>query len=114
MAADKTLLAGSTGMMLLKLLEKEDMYGYQMTEELKRRSNDLFALKAGTLYPLLHSLETKGYVRSYLGMVAGRERRYYALTKEGRSHLTEKQAEWKEFSGAVSRVLEGGALLGTV
>ncbi len=114
MAADKTLLGGSTGMLLLKLLEKEDMYGYQMTEELRLRSNEVFSLKAGTLYPLLHSLETKGYVRSYLGMAAGRERRYYALTKEGRSHLGEKQAEWEVFCGAVTKVLEGGALLGTV
>ena len=49
MEFDKTLLAGSTGMMVLKLLEQEDMYGYQMIEELSRRSNDAFQFQEGTL-----------------------------------------------------------------
>ena len=52
MEFDKTLLAGSTGMLLLKLLEQEDMYGYQMIEELRRRSNHTFDLKSGTLYQI--------------------------------------------------------------
>ena len=50
MEFDKTLLAGSTGMMVLKLLEQEDMYGYQMIETLRERSEHSFDLKAGTLY----------------------------------------------------------------
>ena len=62
MEFDKTLLAGSTGLMLLKLLEQEDMYGYQMIETLRSRSEHAFDLKAGTLYPLLHALEQKGYI----------------------------------------------------
>ena len=65
MEFDKTLLAGSTGMMVLKLLEQEDMYGYQMIETLRERSEHSFDLKAGTLYPLLHSLEEKELIRSY-------------------------------------------------
>ena len=48
--------------MLLKLLEQEDMYGYQMIETLRSRSEHAFDLKAGTLYPLLHALEQKGYI----------------------------------------------------
>ena len=60
MEFDKTLLAGSTGMMVLKLLEQEDMYGDQMIETLRERSEHSFDLKAGTLYPLLHTLEQKG------------------------------------------------------
>lgn len=59
MEFDKTLLAGSTGLMLLKLLEQEDMYGYQMIETLRSRSEHAFDLKAGTLYPLLHALEQR-------------------------------------------------------
>ena len=56
MSMDKSLLAGSTTMLVLKLLDGQDMYGYQMIEELARRSDHAFALKTGTLYPLLHSL----------------------------------------------------------
>ena len=55
MTVDKSLLAGSTTMLVLKLLDGQDMYGYQMIEELSRRSERAFALKTGTLYPLLHS-----------------------------------------------------------
>ncbi len=57
MAIDKSLLTGSTTMLILKLLEEADMYGYQMIEELTQKSKNVFALKAGTLYPLLHSKE---------------------------------------------------------
>jgi len=57
MTVDKSLLAGSTTMLVLKLLDGQDMYGYQMIEELARRSDHAFALKTGTLYPLLHSLD---------------------------------------------------------
>ena len=65
MTVDKSLLAGSTTMLVLKLLDGQDMYGYQMIEELSRRSERAFALKTGTLYPLLHSLEEKELIRSY-------------------------------------------------
>jgi Fe2+ or Zn2+ uptake regulation protein len=52
-------------MLILKLLESRDMYGYQIIEELNRRSNNIFELKAGTLYPLLHSLRQKELLTSY-------------------------------------------------
>lgn len=60
MGIDKGWMAGSTAMLLLRLLEERDRYGYQMIEELRRRSDHTFDLKAGTLYPLLHGLEEKG------------------------------------------------------
>ena len=88
MEFDKTLLAGSTGMMVLKLLEQEDMYGYQMIETLRSRSEHAFDLKAGTLYPLLHTFEQKGYITARdEPSAAGRPRRYYHLTDAGRKRL---------------------------
>ena len=65
MELDKSLVSGSMSLLVLKLLEDGDLYGYQMIEELRRRSDDTFRLKAGTLYPLLHSLEEKGFVTAY-------------------------------------------------
>ena len=62
---DKTLLSGSMGTMLLKLLSEKDMYGYEMIETLRERSQNVFELKAGTLYPLLHSIKAKNYLTSY-------------------------------------------------
>ena len=66
MEADKSLVSGSMALLVLKLLEDGDKYGYQMTSELRQRSEDVFHLKAGTLYPLLHSLEEKGLVTAAL------------------------------------------------
>ena len=110
MAIDKTLLAGSTSLLVMKLLEERDMYGYQMIEELRRRSNNTFDMKAGTLYPLLHTLEQKGYVEAWEEAAdSSRPRRYYHLTDSGRAQLTEKVAEWQEYSAAVNSVLKGGA-----
>ena len=64
MAADKNLWPGSAAVLVLKLLEERDMYGYEMIETLARRSDHTFDLKAGTLYPILHGLEREGALTS--------------------------------------------------
>ncbi len=113
MTIDKSLLTGSTTMLLLKLLEEADMYGYQMIAELNRKSKNVFALKAGTLYPLLHTLEQKELVASYEKTADNaRVRKYYSLTKQGRNYLHEKKEEWTSYSSAVNAVL-GGATFAT-
>ena len=95
-------------MLLLKLIENQDMYGYQMIEELARRSEDTFALKAGTLYPLLHDLERAGLITAYERTAdTGRVRKYYSITKAGRAELSAKTEEWRQFSHAVNKVLGG-------
>ena len=94
MELDKSLVSGSMAMLVLKLLEDGDKYGYQMIEELRCRSDDTFHLRAGTLYPLLHGLEEKGLVTAYEGeAAAGKPRRYYRLTKQGRGALREKEMD---------------------
>ena len=65
MELDKSLVSGIMAMLVLKLLEDGDKYGYQMIEELRRRSDDSSHLRDGTLYPLLHGLEEKGLVTAY-------------------------------------------------
>ena len=107
MKIDKTLLSGSSAMMVLGLLEERDMYGYQITEELAARSQNVFEMKSGTLYPLLHTLEQKGLISAYQQTENGRERRYYAITEAGKRTLSEKQEEWKQYTTAVSRVMGG-------
>lgn len=79
-----------------------------------RRSDHAFALKTGTLYPLLHSLEEKELIISYeKDEYAARPRRYYHLARKGRALLREKEEEWTEFTAAVDRVLRGGGCLGS-
>ena len=110
MEIDKSLLSGSTSLLLLKLLSERDMYGYQMVLTLRERSDHTFDYKAGTLYPILHTLEQKGFVeaRDEKGE-SGRAKRWYHLTDAGRKQLAAKETEWRVFSGAVTKVLEGGA-----
>lgn len=108
MSADKTLVSGSMAMLLLKLLSEKDMYGYEMIDTLRKRSQNVFELKAGSMYPLLHSLEEKNMLTSYEEEVLGKVRKYYSITKEGRKMLARKEEEWKEYSQAVLQVLSFG------
>ena len=107
MKIDKSLLSGSMAMLLLRLLAEEDLYGYQMIEELERRSDSTFTLKAGTLYPILHSLEMQGAITSYEKQVSGRTRKYYRLTREGRALLEQKAREWDALARGVALVMGG-------
>ena len=111
MGIDKSMVQGSMGMLVLRLLDEKDMYGYEITDTLKSRSNHAFDLKAGSLYPLLHTLEGKKFVTSYEDDSSGKVRKYYSITAAGRKQLTEKKAEWQEYSQAVTNVLSfaGGA-----
>ncbi len=108
MAVDKTLMSGSMTMLLLRLLAEKNMYGYEMIDTLRKKSNNVFELKAGTLYPLLHSLESKGLLTAYEQEHAGKIRKYYSITKEGRKILAQKKAEWNEYQSAVAQVLSMG------
>ena len=112
MKFDKGLMAGSTTMMILSLLEGSDMYGYQMIEELARRSNDTFQMKEGTLYPILHGLEKDKYLSSYQQEApTGRQRKYYKITRRGKELLEEKRQEWAAFHSGVESVLSHGTAL---
>lgn len=111
MKIEKSLLSGSTPMLVLSLLTDGDKYGYEMVEALAKRSDDTFQLKEGTLYPLLHTLEKNHYVTSYTKQTpSGRERKYYRLTSDGRTFLEHKESEWRLFSEKVNAVLGCAAI----
>lgn len=105
MAIEKSLVSGSMTMLILKLLSEKDMYGYEMIDTLRQKSQNVFEMKAGTLYPLLHSLEDKGLLTVYEQAAGGKTRKYYSLTKDGKGLLKRKPAEWKEYATAVEHVL---------
>ena len=105
MAVEKSLISGSMTMLILRLLSDGDMYGYEMIDTLRKRSQNVFELKAGTLYPLLHGLEEKGLLRVYEKDHSGKTRKYYSITKEGRGLLAKKTEELEKYAAAVSNVL---------
>lgn len=105
MSIDKSLVSGSVTMLLLKLLSEKDMYGYEMISTLRERSQNVFELKAGSLYPLLHNLEGKNLVTSYEKEVLRKMRKYYHITKDGHALLADKQEEWDKYVNAVADVM---------
>lgn len=109
MKINKELMKGSTSILILTMLSGEDMYGYKITQELKRRSDNTFDMKEGTLYPMLHALENEGAVESYwLDSEEGRRRKYYKITEIGRDTLHRKQTEWRFFTSAMNSIIAGG------
>lgn len=110
MVSGKSLTPGNTEMLLLRLLSEKEMYGYEMITKLREKSNHVFEMKSGTLYPILHTLEKEGCLTSYEKEVLGRTRIFYSLTEKGGRILKSRQKEWQVFSDAVNHVLlDGGA-----
>ena len=106
--SDKSSLPGGTAMLVLALLKEREMYGYQIIEELERRSNQVFRLQEGTLYPLLHRLERDKLVTAREQETpGGRKRRYYHITAAGLRVLEEKREQWAVYSRAVTAILTG-------
>lgn len=115
MNSNKKLLAGSTTMLILNLLEEKDMYGYLIIKELATKSDNTFELKAGTLYPLLHGLENDGMLNSYDEYAdSGRVRKYYRITEEGKKFLNKEREEWNVYVSTINQVLEGGVKFGII
>ena len=103
---NKELLKGNTETLLLSLLAKEEMYGYQIVKEMGSRSSGYFRFKEGTLYPALHRLEESNLVDgTWREVDTGVPRRYYHITKKGRNVLAERLQEWRRFSKAVNAVM---------
>lgn len=107
MAVSKNQVSGNTSMLLLKLLSEKDMYGYEMINTLSERSQNVFELKVGTLYPLLHSLVQGGYLTSYDEQANGKLRKYYQITPNGRKYLDKMVKEWKTYANAVTVMIGG-------
>ncbi|NMP37579.1 MAG: PadR family transcriptional regulator [Clostridiales bacterium] len=111
MKISKELTRGSNALLVLGVISKCDMYGYQIVKTIETASNDVFIMKEGTLYPILHQLEKDGCLESYWCEAEGRNRKYYKITEKGLKQLVRKQEEWQVFSAAVGKVLGGAGLV---
>ena len=106
MKINKELLKGSTSILVLSLLQRNEMYGYQIIKEMDLKSSGVFAFKEGTLYPILHNLEEENLVESFWKEGENtRKRKYYRITKKGRGALKEKEEEWTLFTSTVNKVI---------
>jgi PadR family transcriptional regulator len=104
---DREFLKGSISLLLLSLLSRGEMYGYEILQEASRRSANAFALKEGTLYPALHQLEKQGLIHArWRTGDNGRERKYYSLTPKGKKAALDYERQWQQLTGALNAVLE--------
>ena len=101
---DKGMIGGSSTILILSLLQKREMYGYEIVQELAAQSDDTFRLQEGTLYPLLHSLESAGHIVSRVQVCGGRPRRYYRITESGQTLLAERLRQWNTITGMLRRL----------
>ncbi|HYE02210.1 MAG TPA: helix-turn-helix transcriptional regulator [Phycisphaerales bacterium] len=103
MKIEKDLLRGAGPLAVLKLLERGEMYGYELAEALTRQTAGVLEMGQSTLYPMLYNLEAKGLIASRWARAdSGRERRYYSLTSNGRRRLSEDAEKWAALAGAMA------------
>ncbi|NJC81889.1 PadR family transcriptional regulator [Planosporangium mesophilum] len=98
-------LRGHLDALLLAVLEDCPRHGYAIIEALQVRSGGVLSLPTGTVYPALRRLERAGYVESTWSTVAGRERRTYQLTADGRKTLAAERSTWAEFITTIGAFL---------
>lgn len=109
MKIERELLRGAGPLAVLTLLQRHEMYGYEIASALSKRTDGVLALGQSTLYPLLYNLEAKGLIKAtWKTAESGRERKYYALTGKGKRRLEADTQQWLGLAGAM-RALGVGA-----
>lgn len=103
---DSELLKGTLSLLILSLLSRKPMYGYEIVKTVRESTDGLLQWKEGSLYPNLHKLARDKLIQGeWAGEPGSRRRRYYALTDAGRAALSEKTESWALLSRAVNQVL---------
>ena len=106
MKFERELLKGVAPVVVLEILTRGEMYGYELSEAVSRRSGDILTLGRGTLYPLLYNLEAKGLIRgSWQERPGKRKRRYYSITSSGKKHLAGQKDQWRKLQAGVNLAL---------
>src|SRR5205823_14042507 len=98
-------MSGVPELLVLRLLSARQMYGYELAHAIRESTREAISLGEGVLYPALHALERRGFLRARRRTVSGRTRVYYAITPRGNRRLGELSGEWHRIAGAVRAVL---------
>src|ERR1700754_1696146 len=107
MATSTDLLQGTLDLLILKTLDLEPMHGWGIAQRIQQVSENVLQIGQGSLYPALHRLEYKGWIRAHWGTSENnRKARYYALTAAGRRQLESELENWVRLTGAINLVLE--------
>lgn len=100
---------GTLDLLILKTLALEPQHGWAVSERIQQISSDVLRIQQGSLYPALHRLERRGWIKAKWG-TSGNNRRakYYELTKSGRKQLEDEESAWRKLTAAIGQILETG------
>ena len=108
MAFEKEMLKGYIDIIILSMLYKEDLYGYELAKRVKEKTDNQFELKEGTLYLAFKRLEKSELIESYWGSESvGGRRKYYRLLPTGRIQINQRKKEWQAIKLMIDMFLEG-------
>jgi PadR family transcriptional regulator, regulatory protein PadR len=111
MKFETQLLKGIAPAVVLEILSRGQMYGYELSQAIEQRSGDVLTLGKGTLYPLLYNLEAKKLIKGrWETAESGRKRRYYSITSKGKTQLATQKEQLKEMQAGLN-VVFGGAFM---
>jgi len=102
-------MSGVPELLVLRLLEQQEMYGYELVRSIKSVTSEAISLGEGVVYPALHGLERNGSLKSRRKAVGGRTRVYYALTSKGEKRLSKLREDWHRIQDGISTALESPA-----
>jgi transcriptional regulator len=104
---DGDLLGGTLDMLVLRTLQRGPAHGFAIALSIGQRSDEILLVEEGSLYPALHRLEDRGWIRSEWGTTENNRRaKFYTLTTIGRKQLTTESDRWSQLVAAVARVME--------
>lgn len=100
------ILQGTLDMLILKAISLGAMHGYAISQRIEQMSREVLQVQQGSLYPALHKLENKGWLKAEWGASeTGRQAKFYSLTRKGRQQLETESANWDRLAGAVSAIM---------
>ncbi len=108
MKFESQLLKGIAPVVVLEILSRGQMYGYELSQAIEERSGDILTLGKGTLYPLLYNLEAKKLVKGkWENNQSSRKRRYYSITSKGKGQLAKQKEQLKELQTGLNLIFSG-------
>ena len=101
------LLQGTLDLLILRTLQAGQQHGWAISERIQQISSEVLRIKQGSLYPALHRMERRGWIKARWGASENNRRaKYYELTKGGRRQLEAEESTWRKLTAAVGQVLE--------
>jgi|ERR1700733_8029584 PadR family transcriptional regulator PadR len=98
---------GTLDLLILKTLALESLHGWAISERLQQISRDALQVQQGSLYPALHRLERRGWIKAHWATSENNRRaKYYELTRQGQKQLAAETAAWRKLAAAVGQVLD--------